>query len=154
MASADNGPFFWLPPSPVPIAVPARCLTPPSEIPPTIPAQLISQEKSSAQGMESYSSVGEFQQVGTAGENWLTGGTLNSIAAAHNLAHTLGSVGPTYGPTPFNMAWNAQYSQLANATASQLNQTNATLALIRTGATALLAQSGRTFLGNTYSSYS
>lgn len=148
--TTNGGPYLFATPAPFPIALPASCLTPPSLTPLSLSAQAVTQETSTAQGMQGFSSVGEFQQLGTAGENWLTAGTLSSVAAAQNLVYTLGTVGPSYGTTPYNMTYNGQYAQLVNATASQLNQSNATLALIRTGAATLLANSGRAFLGSTF----
>lgn len=123
----------------------------PQETAPPLSAQVIAQEASTAQGLQGYSSLGQFGQVGAAGENWLTAEQLSSLAVAQNVLRALGLAGPTYGLTPMNMAVNSQYGQLVNATAGQLSQSAASLAMIRTGAAAILAQSGRQFLGATYS---
>lgn len=121
------------------------------ETPRTLSTQVVEQEGATAQSMQGYSSLGQFGQVGAAGESWLTADTISNIAVAQNALRALGLAGPTYGLTPINMALNAQYAQLVNATASQLSQSSISLAMIRAGAAAILAQSGRKFLGATYS---
>ncbi|MGE5590577.1 MAG: hypothetical protein ACM3ZA_08165 [Bacillota bacterium] len=119
--------------------------------PPSLITQVSDQEESTAQSLQAFSSLGQFGQVGAAGESWMTADTLSNIANAQNVLRALGLAGPTFGLTPMNMAFNTQYAQLINATASQLSQANASLAMIRAGSAAILAQAGRQFLGTTYS---
>lgn len=123
----------------------------PQQTPTTLPTQVLDQEASTAQSLQGYSSLGQFGQVGSAGESWLTADTLSNIATAQNALRALGLAGPTFGLTPMNMALNAQFAQLVNATAANLSQSNISLAMIRAGSAATLAQAGRQFLGATYS---
>lgn len=132
-----TAPVAFPPGAPFPVL-----LSPPSTTP--------TPDVSGAQGMAGSSVMAQYGIIGNAGNNWLSGTTIASMAQAQNALSVLGTAGPTFGCSPFNMAYNVQFADLTNALLGNLNQASSALAILNQGTAAMLANSGRLFLTSTF----
>lgn len=114
------------------------------------PAEAASQTAATTQALQGVSGLGELGQISASSTSATAGNLLISTIIARNALNNLGFAGPTYGATPYDMAFNVQWATFTNALVGNLAGVAAVQALLGLGTAAQLANTGRRFLINTY----
>lgn len=113
-------------------------------------AEVAAQAGAATQALQGVSGLAELGYLGTSNISAGAGSLLVSNVVARNALNNLGLAGPSYGLTPYDLAFNVEYATFINGLVATLGRVASAQTILGLGTSAQLANTGRRFLLSTY----